>query len=124
MVRQGSHDILRPFRRLSGMPRSLSIIALCLGTSLSLHAQFDTGQIAGYVRDASQAVVTGAAVTLTNEGNGQQRQTVTNDSGYYVIPNLPVGTYTASAENAGFKKTIQSGIVLDSAARLHVDLVL
>src|SRR5215471_599770 len=106
------------------MPRLLSILVLCLGTALRLKAQFDTGQIAGYVRDASQAVVTGATVTLTNEGNGQQRQATTNTSGYYVVPNLPVGTYTASVESTGFKKTIQSGIVLDSAARLSVDLVL
>src|SRR5260370_35292677 len=98
MVRQGSHDILRPFRRLAGMPRSLSIIALCLGTSLSLHAQFDTGQIAGYVRDASQAVVTGATVTLTNQGNGQLAQTTTNGSGYYGIPTPPVSTCQAAAE--------------------------
>src|SRR5262245_59076550 len=106
------------------MPRLLSILVLCFGTALGLKAQFDTGQPPGYVRAASQAVVTGATVTLTNEGNGQQRQAVTNTSGYYVVPNLPVGTYTASAESTGFKKTIQSGIVLDSAARLSVDLVL
>src|SRR5215471_7214329 len=106
------------------MPRLLSILVLCLGTALRLKAQFDTGQIAGYVRDASQAVVTGATVTLTNEGNGQQRQATTNTSGYYVVPNLPVGTYTASVESTGFKKTIQSGIVLDSAARLNIDLAL
>jgi hypothetical protein len=106
------------------MPRSLSIALFWLSAALPLQAQFDTGQIAGYIRDASQAVIAGANVTLTNEGNGQQRQTTTNASGYYVIPNLPVGTYSASAESAGFKKTIQSGIVLDSAARLSVDLVL
>jgi hypothetical protein len=106
------------------MPRLLSILVLCLGVALPLKAQFDTGQVAGYVRDSSQAVVTGATVTLINEGNGQQRQTVTNANGYYVVPNLPVGTYTASAESTGFKKTIQAGIVLDSAARLSIDLVL
>jgi len=106
------------------MPRSLSALILFLGASLSLQAQFDTGQIAGYVRDASQAEITGASVTLTNEGNGQQRQATTNANGYYVIPNLLVGTYIVSAENAGFKKTIQSGVVLDTAARLNVDLVL
>jgi hypothetical protein len=106
------------------MPRSLSIALFCLSAALPLQAQFDSGQIAGYIRDASEAVIASANVTLTNEGNGQQRQTTTNASGYYVIPNLPVGTYSASAESAGFKKTIQSGIVLDSAARLSIDLVL
>jgi hypothetical protein len=89
-----------------------------------LLAQFDTGQIAGYVRDPSQAVITGAVVTVTNEGNAYQRQTSTNTNGYYVVPNLPVGKYSVSAESAGFKKTVQTGIVLDSAARLSIDLTM
>ncbi len=32
-------------------------------------AQFDAGQISGYVRDATGAVVPGASVVATNEGN-------------------------------------------------------
>jgi hypothetical protein len=96
----------------------------CLFASAVLYAQFDTGQIAGYVRDASQAVVTSATVTVTNLGNGAQRVTKTNANGYYVIPNLQVGSYSVSAESTGFKKTVQSGLVLDSAAKLNVDLTL
>jgi hypothetical protein len=106
------------------MKKCLFTLSYCLCSSLALHAQFDTGQIAGYVRDPSQALVTGAAVTVVNEGNGFQRRTVTNSNGYYAVPNLTVGTYTVSAESAGFKKTVQTGIVLDSAARLNIDLVL
>ncbi|MDQ2901468.1 MAG: carboxypeptidase-like regulatory domain-containing protein, partial [Acidobacteriota bacterium] len=97
---------------------------LLLFATAILHAQFDTGQIAGYVRDASQAIVTGANVTVVNQGNGDQRQSTTNSNGYYIFPNLPVGTYTVSAELAGFKKSIESGIVLDSASKLNIDLAL
>src|SRR5437588_11480495 len=106
------------------MPRCISALLLSLIGSAALQAQFDTGQIGGYVRDASQAVVTGASVTVTNQGNGEQRQTTTNSSGYYVVPNLLVGTYSVTAELAGFKKTVQSGIVLDSAGRLNIDRTL
>src|SRR5260370_19183542 len=106
------------------MPRCISALLLSLVASAVLQAQFDTGQIGGFVRDASQAVVSGASVTVTNQGNGEQRQTTTNSSGYYVVPNLPVGTYSVTAELAGFKKTVQSGIVLDSAGKLNVDLTL
>src|SRR5262249_18312444 len=94
-------------------------ILLSSCTTFVLNAQFDTGQIAGYVRDTSQAVVTGATVTITNQGNGDQHSTATNANGYYVIPNLQVGTYSVSAEIAGFKKTVQTGIVLDSAAKVN-----
>jgi hypothetical protein len=106
------------------MNNRLWALPFCAFFSVALHAQFDTGQIAGYVRDPSQALVTGAAVTVTNEGNGFRSQTVTNQNGYYVVPNLAVGTYSVTAESAGFKKTVQSGIVLDSAAKLNIDLTL
>src|SRR5262245_56636783 len=106
------------------MSKAFSAIFLAALFVGELQGQFDSGQIAGYIHDASQAVVTGATVTVANQGNGEQRRTTTNTSGYYVFTNLPVGTYTVSAEQAGFKKTIQSGVVLDSAARLNIDLVL
>ena len=56
-------------------------------------AQFDTGQISGFVRDSSGAVVPGVTVTATNEGNGQLRVVVSNSEGYYVFPSLLVGAY-------------------------------
>src|SRR5437016_6658713 len=97
--------------------------AYCLSTAL-LRAQFDSGQISGYVRDASQAVVAGATVVAINEGNREQRQTTTNQSGYYVFPNLPVGSYTISAEASGFKKSIETQVGLSSAAKVNVDLMM
>src|SRR5260370_38216175 len=106
------------------MPRCIFALVFSLIGSAVLQSQFDTGQIGGYVRDASQAVVSGASVTVTNQGNGEQKQTTTNSSGYYVVPNLPVGTYSVTAELAGFKKMVQSGIVLDSAGKLNIDLAL
>lgn len=106
------------------MLRSLFLCLASLGPSSLLLAQFDAGQIAGFVRDPSQAVVMGAAVTVKNENTGEQRQTTTNNSGYYVFPNLVVGTYTLSAEAAGFKKTIQTGVTMSSALRLSIDLEL
>jgi len=108
------------------MPRRVSDrlfnCLLFLAIPAALRAQFDTGQIGGYVRDASQAVVAGASVTVTSLGNGRQWETTTNSNGYYIVPNLPVGNYSVSAELTGFKKTTQTGLVLDSAAKLNVDL--
>lgn len=104
------------------MFRKLS--TLWLLAAVPLLAQFDTGQIAGFVRDSSQSIITGASVIARNENTGEQRQTTTNSTGYYVIPNLVVGTYSISAESAGFKKTIQTGIGVSSAIRLSVDMEL
>src|SRR5258708_33533650 len=87
-------------------------------------AQFDSGQISGFVRDTSQAVVPGATVIAVNQGNGDQRQTVSNASGYYVFPNLVVGTYTVSTEASGFRTSSQTDVKLSSAAEISVDLEL
>ena len=109
-------------RHLSGCV--LSCFLLSVFAPAVLVAQFDTGQIAGYIRDQTQAIVPGVAVTISNQGNGETRTANSNTSGYYVIANLPVGTYSVTSEKGGFKKTVQSGIVLDSAARLNIDLTL
>jgi hypothetical protein len=84
-------------------------------------AQFDSGQISGFVRDETGAMVPGAAVTVTNDGNGEQRKTNTNTDGYYVFPQLYVGTYTISVQAAGFKRFVTTGIVVDSLAKVSVD---
>ena len=89
-----------------------------------LFAQFDTGQISGFVRDPSQAVLVGVAVKTINEATRGERQAVTNASGYYVFPNLPVGNYIVTAEQPGFKRTSQTGVVLNAAAKINIDLVL
>src|SRR4051794_18000741 len=98
--------------------RLLIAAALCV---CGLRAQFDTGQISGFVKDSSDAVLAGANVTVIHEGTREERKTTTNQNGYYVVPNLPVGTYTVTAEATGFKKFVQTGIVLNSAARVNVD---
>jgi hypothetical protein len=59
------------------------------------------------------AVLGGVKVTAVNEATGVARDTQTSDSGDYVFPDLPVGTYTLNFELAGFKKGIHKGIALD-----------
>lgn len=49
-----------------------------------------------------------AVNTLTNEARG----TVTNELGYYSIPELPVAVYTVQVELEGFKTAVREGITL------------
>ena len=97
---------------------------LVLFGATTLKAQFDNGQISGFVRDASGAVVPGVVVTATNEATRQPREAVTNADGYYVFPGLIVGTYTVSAELQGFSRSTTTGVRLNSAARLSVNIAL
>ena len=57
----------------------LAIIVLSIATARTAHAQFETATVLGTVRDASNAVVPEATVTLTQHGHrrvdDEERQT-------------------------------------------------
>ncbi|HYL34595.1 MAG TPA: TonB-dependent receptor [Bryobacteraceae bacterium] len=94
-----------------------------LGATLA-PAQIDTGSIVGTVKDSTGAVVSGAKVTITNEGTGVNNTTTTNPVGEYVVPSLKVGTYSVSVEKEGFQKVVHSGIILNVQDRKQVDATL
>ena len=71
-----------------------------------------TGQINGSVQDSSGAVLPGAEITATQTDTGVSRMTVSNETGRYVLPNLPVGPYKLEASLPGFRTFSQTGIVL------------
>ena len=84
---------------------------LLLETPITIWAQA-TAQISGTVRDQSGAVLPGAEVTATQTETGAARTTVTNETGSYALPNLPLGPYRLEAGLPGFRTSVQSGIVL------------
>lgn len=67
-------------------------------------AQSGTGIIRGTVRDAKEAVVPGAEVTLTNTETNVSRKSQTSEVGIYYFGAIPRGPYTLVVELAGFKK--------------------
>src|SRR5262249_36009896 len=71
-----------------------------------------TAQISGIVRDQSGAVLPGVEVTVRQTDTGATRSTVSNESGAYVLSNLPVGPYRLEAALPGFRTFVQTGIVL------------
>src|SRR2546421_4924143 len=71
-----------------------------------------TAQISGTVRDSSGAVLPGVEVTATQTETGISRTTVTNETGSYVLPNLPLGPYRLQAMLPGFQTYVQTGITL------------
>src|SRR5436309_11453354 len=71
-----------------------------------------TAQISGTVRDQSGAVLPGVEVTATQTDTGIARSAVTNETGSYVLPNLPIGPYRLEASLPGFRTYAQTGIVL------------
>jgi protocatechuate 3,4-dioxygenase beta subunit len=70
------------------------------------------GTIAGNVRDASGAEVSGATVTVTNTQTNATRVDTTNQAGLYTFPALAPGFYTVKAEAPGFQSIVRNGIEL------------
>src|SRR5882762_8441407 len=88
-----------------------------------LFAQSDLGKISGFIKDPSGATIANAKVTVQNK-SGVERQTTTNESGYYVITNVPPGFYTMIAEATGFQRYETRDNKLDPSADLVIDATL
>jgi hypothetical protein len=71
-----------------------------------------TAQISGTVKDQSGAVLPGVEITATQTETGAARTAVTNETGSYILSNLPIGPYRVEAALPGFRTFIQTGIVL------------
>jgi len=78
------------------------------------------GSIRGHVTDPAGASVSQASVTVVNESTGFRREILTDDGGYYVVPNLPLGAYTVTIQKAGFETERHSGIQLTAGAEAVV----
>jgi len=83
-----------------------------------------TAQISGNVTDRSGAVLPGVEVTVTQTDTGLLRSVVSNETGSYVMPNLPVGPYRLEAALPGFRTYAQSGIILQVGANPVINIAL
>src|SRR5437870_5539637 len=87
--------------------------------------QTNTSQeISGLVQDASGSVAPNVSVTAKNTDTGLTRTARSNETGFYLISNLPIGTYDVSAEAAGFKKFVTTGVVLSVNSKMAVGVKL
>ena len=80
--------------------------------------------LSGTVRDQSGGLVSEARVSAKNADTGAIRNSVTDGSGRYRLPALPVGQYEVRVNKAGFAEEIRTGIelVLGEDANVDVDL--
>lgn len=77
-------------------------VLLSIGAVSHTFAQ-STGSIRGMVTDPTGAAISNAAVTATNTSTAIARTVATNESGIFVFPNLPIGSYAVKIGAAGFK---------------------
>ena len=99
-------------------------LVLAGGAPRPAAAQSVSGTLLGTVTDSTSAAVTGAKVTITNEGTGLTRALKTDANGEYTAPSLPTGLYTILVEMDGFKTAALSGLQVGVDQRLKVDVPL
>ncbi len=80
-----------------------SFLAVVL-LAASAPAQVLTGTLTGTVTDATDAVIPGAAVTVTDLTTGREYSMVTDGQGVFTFTNLPNGFYKVVIEAQGFGK--------------------
>ena len=83
-----------------------------------------TAQLSGTVRDESGAVLPGVTVTVTQTDTGLVRTAVSDETGGYLLTNLPTGPYRLEVALQGFKTYVQTGIVLQVGGTPTVNAVL
>jgi len=69
-------------------------------------------------------VIPGAAVTATNTEKGIERSVTTNESGDYVITQLPAQTYAISISAPGFQSQTHDRFVLQVSQEARLDVTL
>ncbi len=108
---------MRLVQRASALAAAL---ILCAGTAF---AQVDRATLTGVVRDAQDAVIPNAKVTVTSLATGVVSTATASSTGVYLVVNLMPGDYLVQAEAAGFQRYEQT-VSLEIGARSRLDLSL
>lgn len=99
-----------------------SILFLCfIVLSGTVLAQSNKGSIIGTVKDPNEAAVPNAKVTVTNNANGEKRETTSNEGGEFAIANLEPGNYKITVESNGLKTLVLSSVTVETNSRVPVN---
>ena len=97
---------------------SCLLVALCS----ALAAQSNQASISGVVTDEQGAVIPSARISAINSATQSRSDTVTNGSGFYSLPSLPIGEYTVAVENPGFRRSVSQGVTLTTGQSMELNL--
>ena len=103
------------------LPAVLSAFLILVFTGF---AQEFRGSLSGRIIDQQQAVIPGAKIVATETETGAKSQTQSNADGTYVLPFLPPGPYSVSAEAAGFKRYVNNNVRVTTNEREQIDIQL
>ncbi len=82
------------------------------------------GSFSGDVVDPSGSAISGATIAVTSEGTGAVRAVKTDSAGHYLVPLLPVGTYTLRVDSSGFQSAETRSLRLQIQEARELDFTL
>ncbi len=109
--------------RCSQLVLQLTVVLLI---PAALVGQSFRGSIRGVVADPSGSLVPGAKISAKNNATGLLRETRSGQDGAYVLPELPAGEYTVTAEAPNLSPVAQNALVsvgLDTTANFDLTRV-
>jgi hypothetical protein len=118
---------MRFWNEKSKTKRRIDIAAILLAGMLAAGPRAwaqGSGRIAGVVKDQSQAVISGAKVTLRNEASGVKQSVASDDGGNYAFPAVAVGTYEIDIEAPGFKSFQRGELAVTIGSSSQIDTTL
>jgi hypothetical protein len=105
-------------RRIAfGIVLSLTFLAIAFGQEFR-------GSLSGHVLDPQQAAIPNVRINATEKDTGAKFSTVSNADGTYVLPFLPPGPYTVTAEASSFKRFSNTNIRISTNEREQLDIQL
>src|SRR5262245_20229521 len=89
-------------------------------------AQYNTGSIAGLIRDQQSGAVAGAGIVAVHAATGLTVERTSDANGRFLLPELPIGTYSLTVTLDGFAPFRQDNLVvgIGQSIEVHVTLVL
>lgn len=104
------------------LPSALLFALVWTVTAPVADAQTLYGSLTGNIKDATEAAVAGATVTVTAKDTNQTRQTVSNDTGGYSFPTLQAGVYDVRVTKEGFSSYTEQSVTVSINTVTRVDV--
>src|SRR5215471_17904449 len=95
-----------------------AVFLILLVCSNEATAQTTSGSMTGAVADSMGAVIPGATVTATEEAKKFNLTALSDETGRFVFPQVPPGTYTITVGMPGFKRFERKNVEFNANDRL------
>src|ERR1700736_1876838 len=111
-------------RKLAKIFAPLAVLLFSLSFSISAYSQATGATLSGVVTDPSGSVIAGAQVSAKNTATGISKDTTTDSSGLYTLPNLQAGNYELRVTATGFTTAVQPNLALAVGAQQQLNIAM